>query len=212
MNSTSILNGYVTDMVAVEKHILEAVERQLTNDDTRKYPVAVQALGDLKLTLARHVDALEAFNDGTPGGGILEKVKEAATGALGVAAGVYNQIRQTDAASRSVRDTYTALGLATVSYEMLFTTALALKNQSLADLALRHLEELAPHTIDLSKVVCLVVVQELTDEDKTLDPSVGDEAVRKTREAWRRASQSGGDGASGTLATPSTIGSSISGF
>lgn len=202
MNRTSILNGYVTDMVAVEKHILEAVERQLTNDETRQYQVAWTALGDLKVTLARHVQALEAYNETTPGGGVLEKVKEAATGALGVAAGLYNQVRQTDAVSRSVRDTYTALGLATVSYEMLFTTALALKEQSLADVALRHLEDLTPHAIELSRVVCLVVVEELTNEDKTLDPSVGPEAVRRTREAWQQARQSGGDGESVPLSTP----------
>ncbi len=202
MNRTNILNGYVTDMVAVEKHILEAVERQLTNDDTREYPTAWQALQDLKTTLARHIEALEGYNAGTPGGGVLEKVKEAATGALGVVAGVYNHIRQTDAASRSLRDTYTALGLANVSYEMLFATALALKEQNLAEMAIRHLEELVLHTKDLSWVVCHVVVQELTMEDKTLDASVGPEAARRSREAWQRGNDSAGDGSTAPIATP----------
>jgi hypothetical protein len=212
MDRTQILNGYVTDMAAVEKHILEAVERQLSNDETRQFEVAWSALSELKATLSRHIEALEAYNETTPGGGVLERVKEAATGALGVAAGIYNHLRQTDTVSRSVRDTYTAIGLANVSYEMLFTTALALKEQTLADLAMRHLEELVPHTKELSRVVCMVVVQELTMQDKTLDPSVGPEAVRRTREAWRRADQSGGDGAQAGMPTPATGSTATPGF
>jgi hypothetical protein len=203
MDRTQILTGYVTDMGAVEKHILEAVERQLANEDTKKYPTAMTSLEGLRATLARHVEVLENYDNGSTRAGILETVKNAATGALGVAAGFYNQLRQTDTVSRSVRDTYTAVGLATISYEMLFTTALALKDQPLAELALRHLEQLTPHTIELSKVVCEVVARELTDEDKTLDPSVGPEAVRRTQEVWRRANQSGGDGASVGTPLPS---------
>ena len=57
MDRTSILNDYVTDMSAVEAHILAAVERQLASDDTARYPEAVSALTlvfmkDLTLALA----------------------------------------------------------------------------------------------------------------------------------------------------------------
>ena len=202
MNRQEIINDYVTDMAAVEKHILEAVERQVGMETTKRYPEAHRALAALQATLRRHVEALEAYNANTEGGTLKEVVKEAVTGALGVAAGIYNKIRQEDKVSRSVRDTYTALGLANISYEMLFTTALSLKEPRLADLALAHLKELTPHSVALSKVVCLVVAHELADEDKTLDPTVGQEASRRTHEAWQTANT--GDGAA-------TVGSALGG-
>lgn len=184
MDRTEILNDYVTDMAAVEKHIHDAVERQLSSDDTQKYPDAVRVLSTLRTTLQGHVRSLEAYNEKTGGGGIKEAVKEAAFGALGVAAGFYDQIRGTDKVSRMVRDSYTATSLAAVSYHMLYTTALGLKEDELARLALGNLKELTPILVDLSKVVCSVVVSELNVEDKIIDPSVGDEAIRATQEAW----------------------------
>ena len=187
MDRTEIINDYVTDMSAVETHILRAVERQLESDDTARFPVAVRVLTDLKTTLESHVAALDRFNEGTEGGGLKETVKEVVTGALGVAAGFYDQIRQTDKVSRMVRDSYTATSLAAVSYHMLYTTALALKANDLASLALRNLTDLTKVIGDLSEAVCRVVAQELTDEDKTIDATVGDEAVRATQRAWSAA-------------------------
>ena len=67
---------------------------------------------------------------------------------------------------------------------MLHTTALGLKNQEVADLALRNLKGLTPILVDLSKVVCTVVADELDDEDKVYTASVGVQAVRDTQEAW----------------------------
>lgn len=184
MDTQDILNGYATDMAAVETHIAEAIERQLASDETQRYPSAVATLSTLHTTLRAHVDALEQYNSGTEGGGIAEAVKEAVTGALGVAAGVYDMLRGTDKVSRMVRDTYTATSLAAVSYHMLYTTALGLKDDRLAGLALANLRGLTPLMVDLSKVVCTVVAAELTAEGKLIDPTVADEAIAATQEAW----------------------------
>ena len=184
MDRTAILNDYVTDMAAVEKHILEAVERQLESEDTARYPDAARTLARLKTTLQSHVQALDAYNEKTGGGGVKEAVKEAVTGALGVAAGLYDQLRSTDKVSRMVRDTYTATSLAAVSYHMLYTTALGLKATDLASLALRNLKDLTPILVELSKDVCTVVAAELAAEDKMIDSSVGRQAVTDTQSAW----------------------------
>ncbi len=187
MDRTAILNSYVTDMAAVEGHIESAVERQLASDDTARYPDAVRVLTSLQTTLKSHVSKLEAFNDRTEGGGIKEAVKEALGDVLGVAAGFYDQIRQTDKVSRMIRDSYTATSLAAVSYHMLYTTALALKADDLAAMALSNLEDLTGLIGDLSEAVCTVVAAELTAEDKTIDPTVGQQAVRATQRAWANA-------------------------
>ena len=187
MDRTEILNNYTTDMAAVEKHILEAVERQLESDDTARYPEAVRVLTSLKGALSRHVQSLEAYNDRTEGGGLKEAVKEAVTGALGVAAGFYDQLRDTDKVSRMIRDSYTATSLAAISYHMLYTSALALKANDLADLALGNLKDLTKIIGELSEAVCTVVSAELADQDKAIDPTVGQQAVRATQEAWKPA-------------------------
>lgn len=200
----TVINDYVTDMAGVEKHILEAVERQVEVADTRRYPEALQALTTLRGTLQRHVAALEAYNAGSQGGGVKEAAKEALLGALGVAAGIYNKVRQEDQVSRAIRDTYTALGLATVSYHMLHTTALGLKEQRLADLALTHLKQLSPIVVELSKAVCLVVAKELADEDKTMDAGIGQQAVRNTQEAWSGSNVDKGGSSFASAGTGST--------
>lgn len=187
MDRTEILNSYVTDMSAVETHILEAVERQLESDEIKQYPDAVRVITSLRDALKRHTMSLEAFNDKTEGGDLKETVKEALFGALGVAAGIYDNLRQKDPVSRMIRDAYTATSLATVSYHMLYTTALALKADDLAKLALINLKDLTGLIGELSEVVCTVVAAELTAEDRTIDPSVGPKAVTETQKAWQNA-------------------------
>ena len=183
MDRTDILNTYVTDMKAVEAHIHEAVERQLESDETRKDPDAVRVISALKTTLASHTASLAAYNERTEGGGFIEVAKEALGSALGAAAGLYGKAR-TDTVSRMLRDNYTATSLAAISYHMLYTTALGLKSEPVATLALANLKELTPILVDLSKVICIVVAAELEDEDKVYTASVGEQAVRDTQTAW----------------------------
>src|SRR5215208_4045524 len=169
------LRPYVADMAAVEKHIIEAIERQLGDDDTKKFPEALQLLRRIEGTLTRHVQALESHIESFPGGGIATTVKETVTGVLGVFAGLYDKVRK-EPISRALRDDYTALNLAAVSYTMLHTSALALHHQPTADLALRNLRDLAPLIMEINEVVPQVVVRELTEEGKAYDASLAQRA------------------------------------
>ena len=182
-NPSDVLNTYLTDMHAVESHILEAVERQLNGDEIKAYPEASRAVRTLQTTLERHTNALQNLVENRDGKSIQGALKEALGDALGFAAGLYDKVR-TDQVSRMIRDDYTAVSLAAVSYHMLHTTALGLKNDNVASMALRHLKDLTPILVDLSKVVCHVVAKELADEDKVFDGTVGAQAVRNTQEAW----------------------------
>ena len=183
MDRQDILNGYATDMHAVEKHILEAIERQCDADDVKRYPEANRLVNDVKATMQRHIAAMEPYIS-RKDGDLKDAVKGAAFKALGVAAGFWDQIRQQDQVSRMLRDDYTALSFAAVCYEMLHTTALALKDQRLADLSASHLKDITPLIVQTSKTICLVVARELTDEDKTIDGTVGQQAVTNTQKAW----------------------------
>ena len=89
--------------------------------------------------------------------------KAAVATALGAFAGLYDKVRK-DPVSRMLRDDYTALNMASFSYTMLHTTALAFHDEPVASLALKHLQDLTPLIMHLNEVVPHVVVKELQDE------------------------------------------------
>lgn len=182
-DSREYLRPYLADMAAVEKHILEAVERQVKDDDFKKLPQALQLVSRIESTLRGHVQTLESQLDKFPGGGVAGAVKGTVTGVLGAFAGLYDKVRS-ETASRGLRDDYTALNLAAVSYTMLHTSALALGESSTADLALRNLKDLAPLIMQLNEAIPEVVVRELVEQGKPFDASVVQRAARATQEAW----------------------------
>lgn len=182
-NPNAVLQGYLTDMAAVEQHIHEALERQLKGEALNPYPEARRTVEALKSTLEQHLEALHREIEGADGKDVVEMIKRAVGGALGFFAGLYEKVR-TDKASRMIRDNYTATGLACISYQMLHTTALGLKDERIATLALQHLKDLTPLLVELSEVVCTVVARELAAEEKIFDGTVGEQAITNTREAW----------------------------
>jgi ferritin-like metal-binding protein YciE len=183
-DARDILRPYVADMAAVEKHILEAIERQRNDDDVKQLPQALQLVSRLETTLKRHVDSLESHLKQFEGGGVAGTVKETVTGVLGVFAGLYDKVRK-DTVSRMLRDDYTALNLAAVSLTMLHTTALAVHHQTTADLALRNLKEITPLVMELGMVIPHVVVRELAEDGRAYDAAIAQQAVRNIEQAWQ---------------------------
>lgn len=182
------LRPYVADMVAVEKHILEAVERQRNDDDVKELPDALRLVGRIETTLKSHVQSLEAHLQGYSGGGAAGAVKQAVTGVLGAIAGVYDKVRK-DTASRALRDDYTALSLASVSYGMLHATALGLSQGTLAELAKSHLEEINSLIMELGLALPRIVLKELALEGYSVETGAADLAVKNLEETWRSSAQ-----------------------
>jgi hypothetical protein len=197
------LRSYLADMAAVEKHIMEAVERQYKDDDIRQFPNAHQFLHRLMGVLQQHVNALEGHLESFPGGGAAHTVKEAVTGVLGAIAGVYDKVRK-DTASRALRDDYTALSLAVISYTMLHTTALGLRQGATAELALRQLKDLTPLLVELSQVIPPIVLRELSFEGYDVETGLDQQAVRSTQEAWSSEHTTAG-AAAGRTGSPSRL-------
>ena len=181
------IRPYVADMAAVEKHILEALERQRKDDTIKDFPNALGLIDRLAGTLKTHVENLETHLDSIPGGGVAAAVKETVTGVLGGLAGIYDKVRK-DKVSRALRDDYTALSLATIGYTMLHSTALGLRQGTTAEIALRNLKELTPYIMQLAEVIPVVVLKELSLEGYDVDTSLSSQAVRNTQEAWSQES------------------------
>jgi ferritin-like metal-binding protein YciE len=177
------LQQYVSDMLAVERHILPALESQSKDDRYAKHPEARRVVNKVEAIIRSHIDGLEQHLKNL-GGDPASPVKSAVTAVLGLAATVIEKVR-TDPVSKNLRDDYTVLNLAAVGYTMLHTTGQALMDEPTADLAVNFLRDYTPLIAELNEVIPEVVVSELRDETEVLDPDAAKRAVKRTQEAWK---------------------------
>ena len=177
------LQQHTSNMIALEKHILEAVERQANDESVKAHAEAARLIEHIRGTLAGHVKSLEAYQDEL-GNEWAAAVKAAVTTVAGWLAGVYDKVREHEV-SRMLRDDYTALSLAAISYTMLHTTALGNGDRTLAALAAQHLKHLTPLIVEISEVIPSVVAVEVKAHVATFDTSVVAESVSATQEAWK---------------------------
>jgi ferritin-like metal-binding protein YciE len=178
---------YVGDMVALESHIEEALDRQLK--EVKDDPEAVTAVQGFHDMVKGHRDALKAYQEqiGSTAGNPIIK---AGSAILGKAAGVIDMIR-TEGNSKSLRDDYTAFNLAAIGYTMLNTTALALGDQATASIAQRHLRDYAAAVQQINHMIGGVVVRELEkDGHQITNPMAATESRRIVDEAWKETDQS----------------------
>ena len=178
------LQQYVSDMLAVERHLLPAFENQSKDDRFAKFPEARRLVNRIEATINSHINGLKQHLENL-GGDAASPVKSAVTAALGTAAAVIENMR-TDPVSKNLRDDYTALNLAAIGYTMLHTTGKALMDDQTADLAAAFLTDYTPLITEINEVIPAVVVSELRDETEVLDPGAAEQAVERTQQAWRK--------------------------
>jgi ferritin-like metal-binding protein YciE len=169
---------YVGDMAALESHIEEALDRQLT--EVKDDSVALAAVRDFHDMVKQHRDTLKAMEEQT-GKTVGTPIKEAGAALLGKAAGIIDLLR-TEGISKSLRDDYAAFSLAAISYSMLHTTATGLGDGRVASLAERHLREHADAIMRINEIMPEVVIRELEKDGHRADNT----AVEATRQAVLR--------------------------
>ena len=172
---------YVGDMVALESHIEEALDRQLTEtqDDPEAHS-AVQRFHDL---VKQHRETLKEVQEqvGTTAG---NPIIAAGSTLLGKAAGVIDLVR-TEGISKSLRDDYAAFSLAAISYSMLYTTARGLGNQQVASLAERHLTDYAGAIERINELMPGVVARELDKDGHQTDSAAVGQTRKMVATAWK---------------------------
>ena len=174
---------YVGDMVALESHIEEALDRQLTEtEDDPEAQAAVQRFHDL---VKQHRDTLKGVQEqvGTTAG---NPIIEAGSTLLGKAAGVVDLVR-TEGISKSLRDDYAAFSLAAISYSMLHTTALGLGNPQVAELAERHLSDYAGAIERINELMPGVVERELAKDGHQTNSAAVGQTRSMVAKAWKTA-------------------------
>jgi ferritin-like metal-binding protein YciE len=181
-STTDAINSYITDMLSLEEHIDKAVKGQI--EDLKDYPEVVAELRMLQRGVHHHLDDLKQLRERRGGATATDAIKRAGSSILGLAAGAIDLVRN-EGLPKNLRDDYTAFSLAGVGYVMLHTTALALGDQEVADLANQHLGDCTKAVIRLNDIIPPAVVRFLHQEGLPARPDVLQEVSRNVRDAWR---------------------------
>lgn len=185
MRSTSdSINSYVTDMLSLEEHIDKAIKGQL--EDLKGYPEVVAELQVVQRWVRHHMEDLKQLKETWGGATATEAIKRAGSSILGLAAGAIDLVRD-EGLPKNLRDDFTAFSLASVGYVMLHTTALALGDQEVAELANQHLRDYTKAVIRLNDIIPPAVLRFLLQEGLPARPDVLQDVSRNVREAWRLA-------------------------
>ncbi len=181
-DAKTILQKYVSDMLSLESHIFQAIDKQVKENND--FPEMKAKFETYSKTLEMHRNALKDRLD-QMGGATNSPVKEGVAAVFGVAAGIIDKFRSEEV-SKNFRDDYTALNLSLISYEMLFTTASALGDKLTADLASRHAKDNAEFVMEVQRIIPGIVLKELKQNH---DITPDDTAIQKTKdlisEIWK---------------------------
>jgi ferritin-like metal-binding protein YciE len=180
---TQAIQSYVTDMLALEKHISKAFQAQI--EDLENYPTVVTELRTLNATTESHIRALEQAAENFGGEGPAGVIKKLGSTLTGLAAGAIDLVRN-ESLPKNLRDDYTATSLAAIGYVMLHTTALSLGNKPVADLAQRHLVDYAEAVMTLHNLIPSAVIEFLQDEGLPAREDVLPRISETLEKAWRQ--------------------------
>jgi ferritin-like metal-binding protein YciE len=172
---------YISDILALEQHMKAPLDAQIASEAHQKSS-ASPIFSKIQATTTEHIAALQAALEAA-GGSPAAGVKSAWATLLGGGAAALNNVRATKV-SKSLRDDYTALGLAAISYTMLHATAAGLGDTKTAELAKKHLDEITPIIVDISTVIPGVVLEELAADGEPVKITAAELTQQVSKNAW----------------------------
>lgn len=175
------INSYITDMLSLEEHIQKAVRGQL--EDLEDYPEVTRDLRQVLRKVEQHVSDLKQLSDRRKAQGPSDAIKRAGSVLLGLGAAAVDLVRN-EGLPKNLRDDYTAFSLATIGYLMLYTTALALEEQEVTDLARQHFADYAQTVTLLHNVVPGAVLRFLREDGLPVRDDVLPQISRTIEETW----------------------------
>lgn len=182
MTNQETLIKYLTDMHALENHVVQPLKSQAKDDDFAPYPAAQALVHRMLARSETAVAQLERLAEGL-GEEARGTFKSAVTAAAGMVAAAVNEGR-THVITKKLRDDYTALSLVSIGYELLHATANALRSPEIAAFAQASLRETAGLIMALSQEILPVAVAELAKTNKDVDTSTVATSQQNIKDAW----------------------------
>jgi hypothetical protein len=186
-NDQHSLATYVSDMLALERHIRIPFDMQRADNDVQEYVDAAGTVNRLVALSDTHIEGLKAELERL-GGQEASPLKSAVTQVEGVVAGAIDKVRKTKV-SKSLRDDYTALALCTISYSALLTTANAMGDSEVAQLAQRYLADYANSIMEIGRCIPGVVIRELQALGLDVDSGTVDDSRQQISQSWQQTSR-----------------------
>ena len=181
------LADWLGDIVTLESHIEEAMDRQLTlKPASQEIANAIRRFHDtVRASKYRAQDFQKEM--GEAGG---NSVVKTAGELLGKAAGLVDKVRK-DSVTKSLRDDYVAFNLAAISYTLLHSTALALADHKAAAFAEQGLTTYARMVQDINEILPQAVVEDLIKNDKVpvANSDIVESAQQTIQTAWKTTSK-----------------------
>jgi len=174
---------WVGDIVALETHVEEAMDRQLKLESPDPaIATAIQRFHDAVRDSKQRAEAFQGQYGSEPGNPIIK----AGSSLLGKAAGMIDNMRE-DGVAKALRDDYTAYSLLAMSYTMIHTTAMALEDPATQAFAEQGLRTYASLVQDVSYLMPEAVLADLKDNpDHPLqNPNVAAESRRLIQHVWQ---------------------------
>jgi ferritin-like metal-binding protein YciE len=155
------ISDWLGDIVALEGHVEEAMDRQLDlKADNASLTAAIQRFHDTIRDSKQRAVAYQEQYGSTAGNPIIK----AGTNLLGKAAGMIDKMRS-DSVSKALRDDYTAYNHVAIAYTMLHTTAMALGDDATSQFAEQGLRTYAGMVQDLNHLIPEAVVIDLRNDE-----------------------------------------------
>jgi hypothetical protein len=168
-------------MLSLEEHIEKAVRGQL--EGLEDYPEVTRELKQVLRKVEQHVSDLTELSERRRAVGPSDLIKRAGSSLLGLGAAAVDLVR-TESLPKNLRDDYTAFSLATIGYVMLHTTALALNEPEVGDLARQHFADYAHAVTLLHNVIPGTVIRFLREDGLPVREDVLPQISRTIEEIW----------------------------
>ncbi len=184
-DTNEILRLYSSDLLELQRHIVDVVKDQTDQEEVRRYPEVQQLVIKIQDTVGRHFNELEQGLESL-GGEKSSLLKQAMGRVAETAMGMATKAEGSEKCSKVLRNDYLALDAASLGSLMLYTTAAAFNNDRIGEMSERHFHELTSLAVEIREMIPEIVVREFADQGYSVNNRVTEEVNRKIQQAWRQ--------------------------
>ena len=188
-DTNEILRLYSSDLLELQRHIVDMVKDQSDQAEVRRYPEVQQLVTKIQDTVGQHFTELEQGLESL-GGEKSSLLKQAMGRVAETAMGMATRAEGSEKCSKVLRNDYVALDAAALGSLMLYATAAAFNNDRIGEISERHFNELSKLTVEIREMIPEIVVREFADEGHSVNSGIAEEVNRKVQQVWTRGATS----------------------
>jgi len=178
-----MIRDQVADLLVLQNYVIEILDLQQCEMRLREDPVSVKMVARCLAALRDHKAELVATFASFPASNKDLRKPSASMAEMFVGLITKNRSRELPAI---LRDDFSFLSRVVMSYTILHTTALGLRDLNTARLTLEHLKQLLPLMQQINILVPLLVERHLKGAHPKMDGTSADEAAANISAIWRK--------------------------